>query len=191
MGSDKYKHLLWVDLETTGLDLDEDEIIEIGAILTDADLNVLTEYEEVIPPTEKGLERILHSAPVRKMHDANGLLDGIEKATLGQRTRDAAVVELDRTLYRILQNHNCEQGHVLLAGSGVGPFDRQFVRRHMPLTNRYLHYAVLDVGVLRRSFELWTEVPPCDLDELNHRAMDDVRNHLAEGRYFRDVMGRA
>ena len=71
------KYLLWVDLESTGLSTREDAIIEVAAVLTDADLNELGRYESLVRLDEAGWERLMANDFVRTMHEGNGLLDAL------------------------------------------------------------------------------------------------------------------
>lgn len=70
-------HLLWLDLETTGTDESKDSIIEIGCVLTDADLNEVSDFTMYVEPTDEALGRLLRNDIVREMHKANGLLDRV------------------------------------------------------------------------------------------------------------------
>lgn len=187
-----YKRLLWFDLETTGLDMSRDQIIEVGAVLTDTDLNEIGGWSWTIQPSHEGYTRLLSTKAVRQMHDANGLLDEIESMPIASLDEYAKrLTEVDQELNVILWNQDVKAGEVLMAGSGVGPFDRPWVRKAMPLTDSWLHYSVFDIGTLRKAWAFWSgdknpyEVPK---DNLTHRALDDVRNHLSEARGYREMM---
>lgn len=116
-------HLLWLDLETTGTDETKDSIIEIGCVLTDADLNEIGTFTMYVEPTDEALGRLLRNEVVREMHAANGLLDLIADP-------DGAAVrphEAASELLGWLDSHSV--GKVAIAGSGVAHFDRRFLDR--------------------------------------------------------------
>lgn len=174
--------LLWLDLETTGSSVDHDSIIEIGAVLTTTDLTEMAEFSMVIDPSDEALGRMLRCAPVKAMHEANGLLAEVMEGT-GNKPHDAS-----KALLAWLEENGAKQGRTVLAGSGVAHFDRRFIDRYMPQVSRYLRYWVIDIGVIRRAHDMWvgTEVSTAN-DAKTHRSVDDVRCHLAEARAFRDL----
>ena len=189
--------ILWTDLETTGAEEDKDDIIEIGAIYTDFKLqtpnNSAMGWQTVVEPTEAALGRMVKNNIVRNMHTENGLLD----ECIGSPTRApsirAAEMEMINWLDRTI-NYSTTKGPVrkfrfMLAGSGVGHFDRRFIRRHMPILDSLLVFSPLDVGNVRRlakfaGFEPST-VP--SQDTKNHRALDDIRLHLQEAQAYFDL----
>jgi len=188
-------HLLFTDLETTGLDPRLDDIIEAGFILTTTELTVVEVRQNLVRPTPAAMTRLLGSDALVRMHTANGLL-----AELGvtDRPTDAfpdtvlPVADVERQVIGLLAGHGTGKGLVHLAGSGVAAFDKPFLARHMPLLCAHLHYAPIDVGVLRRTWQMWTGA---DLVTVNqdktHRALDDARCHLAEATAFRRVFAAA
>lgn len=174
--------LLWVDLETTGSNEKKDCIIEVGAILTDPKLHTLWEFERVVSPKPLGLGRLLQNPVVKEMHERNGLLERI----LGGFANAAAHVVEQELLYKL---NEYQPRTVLLAGSGVGHFDRRFIKAEMGRLDNFLHYACLDVGSIRRLCQ-FTDVKTVDLpnDRKTHRALDDIRLHVAEARMFADML---
>jgi oligoribonuclease len=172
--------LLWLDLETTGSDVDLDEIIEVACVLTDNQLNeVGMTFNRVASVSSKGVARMWANDAVFEMHDANGLLRDCRSGF--------SIQEIDRQLYEALSELP-DASRLTLAGSGVGHFDIKFVRAYMPLLAKRLEYYVIDVGVLRRTWRLWHGE---DLTDVNtrktHRALDDVFCHLEEARKFREL----
>lgn len=179
-------HLLWVDLETTGSDPTKDCIIEVGAILTDQDLNVLGEYSELVAPTEEGLGRLMMNPTVRRMHEANGLLEELLDLSA---TPPRRVHHVSAHLVHWADDLGARRGRTILAGSGVGHFDRRFIAKWMPLVDKFLRYWCIDIGVVRRAHEMWADTPlPSDADtRKTHRALDDIRCHLEEAKAFRTL----
>ena len=172
--------ILWIDLETTGSD-DDDKIIEVGAILTDRDLNEISYFESVISPKdaleqEESYIRMAKNDIVLNMHTNSGLMYDF-LAGQGLPIDEAEDAMLDW----LSENGAKDSQHIPLAGSGVGHFDRKYIRRYWPRLDKKLTYWVYDVGVLRRVFELagleWIS------EQKTHRALDDITFHLDEMRY--------
>lgn len=176
-------HLLWCDLETTGSDEANDSIIEVGCVLTTYDLTELGDFTAVVKPEPLGLGRMLQNEVVRSMHEKNGLLADVLAANDEDRPH--------KVVQRLLHWLDCigaEQGKLVLAGSGVGHFDRRFIARYMPQLHKALRYWVIDIGVIRRAHEMWVGPDPFrHNDGKTHRALDDVRCHVAEARSFRGL----
>jgi oligoribonuclease len=189
--------LLWVDLETTGSEEDKDDIIEIGATMTDFDFERVDyragrDFSMVIEPSEYALGRLMKNGIVRQMHNENGLLEDC----VGDPTRKKCIEEAEAELINWMslavnsrkQRGSAEKYKYMLAGSGVGHFDRRFINQHMPRLARLLTFAPLDVGMIRRFLKI-SGVDPSFADnthEKNHRALDDVLLHLEEARAYRD-----
>lgn len=179
--SDTPDRVLWVDLETTGLATDLDEIIEIGAIITDPELNTLATFRSTVRPTDAGLRRLRTDEYVSAMHAANGLLDELTDPTRAL----PDITEVQRRMISWLDANGRPGAPFFLAGSGVSHFDDDMIARWLPDIADRLHYASPDVGVLRRFHTLTTGHPLVDAnDRKTHRAMDDVRCHLDEARAF-------
>jgi oligoribonuclease len=175
--------LVWIDLEMTGLDVETHRIVELAVLVTDARLE----------PLDDGIDLIVHqpaevlasmSDVVRKMHTKSGLLAEIEASTL---TLDAAGT---RALEYIAQ-HVPEPGTVPVCGNSIG-VDRRFLDRYLPALDRYLHYRSIDVSSLKELCRRW--YPDAYRrrpgKEEAHRALADIRESIAELRYYRDTIMR-
>lgn len=175
-------HLLWCDLECSGSDETHDEIIEIGCVLTTHDLMEIGEFTSLVKPGPLALGRMLQNPVVRAMHEKNGLLDEI----LGLDGDDARPHRVAAEILAWLEENDIPEGKLVLAGSGVGHFDRRFIKKYMPQLDRWLRYWVIDIGVIRRAHDMWvgTTVSTAN-DGKTHRALDDARCHLEEARAFR------
>lgn len=186
----KADHLLWVDLETTGLDENNDLVLEIGAVYTDLDLRELWSYGTVVAWPDEAVQTRLNDF-ARKMHTENGLLEDVSnvQAALAGPTLDAAVAQLVELLP--------ESDVVALAGSGIAHLDRPFINVQMPgLANR-LEYYNIDTGVLRRCLRIFggdaydiEDMPDSyDTDVKAHRALADVQAHLREALAYKAKLG--
>lgn len=175
------KFILWIDLETTGSDATSD-IIEVGAVLTDNDLNTVGEFNTTVQPTWNQLEKLRANPKVLGMHTKNGLLAELDH----QDSPNVAVV--DQVMNGWLNTYYTSLQHLPLGGSGVSHFDRQFIRRLMPIIDARLTYWAYDVGVLRRTRELFG-LPPLSIPEdKTHRALDDIKGHIAEMKFYRSEL---
>lgn len=178
--------LLWCDLETAGTDERRDPILEIAAILTDSDLRELATFEVVVKP-DLDVEDLRSAAGdvVRVMHDENGLW---EECADGR-----PILWAEQDLIRLITYHSPEK-KVRLAGSGVGHFDRRFIRHQMPSLDTHLDHAPFDVGQVRRFCELANPPLLARVTERSarrgraHRAMSDIRSHLEEARLYVDLI---
>ena len=170
-------NLLFLDLESTG-NRPDDQIVEIGALLVSEDLSeVLDEFTCTIDPGLEGWAKIRSLAVVAQMHHDSGLWDDLEA-----RRNMVGLAEAEAKLLSWFDDIE----PITIAGSGVANFDKPLVERWMPELASRLTYFTHDVGHLRRQYRTATGhlLTPIDSTK-THRAIDDVRCHLAEARIFR------
>lgn len=177
--------MLWLDLETTGSDSEYDEIIEIGAFLTDPNLEVVGDpFEIVVRPTPFAFDRMMNNDVVREMHLANGLYNdcAVAEDTIGD-------AEDKMIRWLIAYDVNRGESRVILSGSGVSHFDRRFIHRQMPEAERFMVHWPIDVGVVRRFLDLSGVLPDDQRPpDKKHRALDDARLHLEEALSYRAIV---
>ncbi len=174
------QHLIWIDLEMTGLDPDSDSILEIATLVTDKELNVLAEGPELA---------IAHPlARLEAMDDWNRTTHrktGLWNRVLASQT-DMAEAEA-QTLAFLAQW--VPAGKSPICGNSICQ-DRRFLVRHMPALERYFHYRNLDVSTIKELARRWS---PALLDGHSktgaHTALSDIRESVAELAYFRRFMG--
>lgn len=177
--------LLFLDLETTDLDVRHCYLLEVAAVVTGADLDPVAAGQWAVrPPIPVDTLRAAADPTVRDMHDRNGLWEACKH------TADRAA-DVDDRLGQLLAPFTASEDPPVLAGSGVAAFDRAVMRRWLPASESVLSYRHLDVSSLREAFRRWA--PETRLRENNskHRAMDDVQAALREARRYRQRIASA
>ncbi|MCM3516117.1 oligoribonuclease [Nocardioides sp. P86] len=172
--------LVWIDCEMTGLDLGADALIEVAALVTDFDLNVLGEgVDLVVRPPAAALEQM--GDYVRDMHEKSGLLTELD-AGLTMADAEAAVLAYVR-------EHCGEGSRPPLAGNTVGT-DRAFLARDMPELEAFLHYRIIDVSSIKELARRWYPRAYYAAPEKrgNHRALADIQESIEELRYYREAV---
>lgn len=196
--------IAWIDIETDGRP-HPTNIWELALVLTDHKLETVAEYTWICPQTFPNTR--LNDIPtnVLRMHVNNGLIDDLYDAEeqtrlfLDSRRNDISLriarthETLDRLIDIALSNHGVTNEPIPYAGSGVGHYDRGIIRDRLPKTHSKLTYWGYDIGVVRRFLRLSGrgEYIPTEFtvknENFTHRALDDIRNHLAEARIYRDL----
>jgi oligoribonuclease len=173
-------HYLWLDLETTGLDPEQDAILEIGAIVTDDNLSELATRRYLLDPGYDWINEI--DEHVLAMHCKSGLVHELEDPFNHFAYHE--LLHVEKLIVALVEPYLTD-GKITLAGSGVGCFDMQVIRAQMPELAQRLNYYVIDVGCVRRFLRDICGVKLPELGAVNHRALDDVQHHLTEARQFR------
>ncbi len=174
-------HLIWLDLEMTGLEPERDQILEIATIVTNSDLEILAEGP-VIPIHQP--QSVLDGMDEwnQRHHGASGLIDRVRKSTW---TMAAAEQETLRFLAQWVP-----QGASPLCGNSICQ-DRRFLARLMPELERYFHYRNLDVSSLKILAQRWKpEVAQAFQKQTAHQALADVRESIAELAHYRTQLFR-
>jgi oligoribonuclease len=175
--------LAWMDLEMTGLDPTSDLIVEIATLVTDDDLTIVAEGPDlVVAASEEQLAAM--SDFVRTMHTKSGLLGEIEASTLT--LADAGAATLD-----FLRAHIPRAGTVPLCGNSIG-VDRRFLALQLPEVEHFLHYRSIDVSTVKELARRWLPAAAEGAPEKRgaHRAMDDIKESIAELAYYRETVFR-
>lgn len=164
--------ILWLDLETTG-NRPHDDIIEIGAVMTDISLRALGTFEATYR-THLTLDDL--GDTVARMHVGNGLWEAVTMSPRFAEDGEQRVLDFVREFVS-------PRDVVPLGGSGVSHFDRRYIDRTWPRVSRALTYWAYDIGSVRRFARLAGIYPPIQ-GAKSHRAMDDVLSHIEEARWF-------
>ena len=169
-------HLVWIDLEMTGLDIKRDKIIEIATVITDTELNIVaTGPNLVIHQPSAALTNL--DPWVEKTHSESGLLERVRNSELT--TQDAML----STLAFIKQHVAPQQSP--LCGNSIGT-DRAFLQEHMPDIADYVHYRNLDVSSIKLLQNYWYTNTKVFTKANNHRALDDILGSIAELKHYRE-----
>ncbi len=170
--------LVWIDLEMTGLEPARHTIVEIACLITNSELELV----------DDGIDIVVHATPVelaemddfvRNMHTKSGLLPAIEASTV-------ELADAGRTVLDYIRSHVPSKRSSPLCGNSIG-VDRRFLAAYLPELDEYLHYRSIDVSSLKELCRRWY---PADYrgrpgKAESHRALDDIRESVAELRYYR------
>ena len=175
--TDKRNNLIWIDLEMTGLSPDNDRIIEIATIVTDAQLNPIAE------------------GPVLAVHQSDALLEGMDEwntehhnnSGLVARVKESRISEMQAQAQTLdFLKEYVEAGMSPMCGNSICQ-DRRFLANYMPELEAFFHYRNLDVSTLKELARRWKpEILDGFKKENKHLALDDIRESIAELQYYRE-----
>ncbi|HXA61370.1 MAG TPA: oligoribonuclease [Streptosporangiaceae bacterium] len=169
--------LVWIDCEMTGLDLGGDALIEIAALVTDGELNILDEgIDVVIKPPKESITQM--SKVVRDMHTTSGLLKELPSGT--------TLAEAESMVLDYLKQHVPEAKKAPLCGNSIAT-DRSFLARDMPALDTHLHSRMVDVSSIKELARRWYPRVYFASPEKKggHRALADITESIRELRYYR------
>ncbi len=170
-----------MDLEMTGLDHDNDVIVEIATIVTDDELNIVAEGPDlVVHVDDEALARM--NDVVLNMHTGSGLLEKIKTSTVD-------LAEAGAQTLAFIKEHVPEPRTVPLCGNSIGT-DRRFLAKWLPEIEEHLHYRSVDVSSIKELAKRWypQAVSRAPGKHGTHRALDDIRESIAELRYYREAV---
>jgi oligoribonuclease len=173
--------LVWIDCEMTGLDLAKDQLVEIAVIVTEADLTELDSgISIIIRPDDLSILEGMDPVVV-DMHTSSGLLELIPDGI--------PLAEAEEQVLAYVRQHVPDARKAPLAGSSVY-VDRGFLSRDMPDLDAHLHYRLVDVSSVKEISRRWYPRAYFNSPEKkgNHRALGDIRESIAELRYYRDAV---
>ncbi|XP_035790385.1 oligoribonuclease, mitochondrial-like [Anopheles albimanus] len=176
-------HIVWIDLEMTGLDVESDRILEIACIITDSELNI----------TAKGPNLILHEPDsvlegmnewCKKQHRQTGLVEAVKESRL-------TLQQAEKDILDFIKQY-CPAKTCPMAGNSIY-MDRLFISKHMPALNEYLHYRVIDVSTIKELCKRWNNITYSDAPRkrLVHRALDDILESITELTYYKNSFFRS
>jgi len=172
-------NLIWIDLEMTGLDPDNDVIIEIATVVTDKDLNLLADGP-VIAVHQPDSRLAAMDAWNTRQHGQSGLTERVRASCI-------EIAEAERQTLAFLQQW-LEPGTSPMCGNSICQ-DRRFLARQMPALERFFHYRNLDVSSFKEVARRWRpEILGGFRKQSSHLAMDDIRDSIAELAYYRECL---
>lgn len=174
-------HLIWIDLEMTGLNPNTDLIIEIATIITDRKLEILEEGPvfAIVQPEDVLLNM---DAWNTKQHARSGLIERIR----GSHIHEAEAEEHTLEFIKKWVPPNCSP----MCGNSICQ-DRRFLYRHMPKLERYFHYRNLDVSTIKELAKHWKpDIVKQFKKKSVHLAMEDIKESIAELRHYRETFFR-
>lgn len=172
-------NLIWVDLEMTGLDPETHKIIEIASIVTDSELNILAEGP-VIAIHQPETELAKMDDWCTNTHTASGLVARVQAS---EHNEESAIRETIAFLEKWVP-----KGKSPICGNSIGQ-DRRFLYKHMPELEEYFHYRYVDVSTIKELTRRWKpEVLDGFSKQGSHLALDDIRESIAELKYYRETI---
>jgi oligoribonuclease len=173
--------LAWMDLEMTGLDPSRNVIVEIATLITDDDLVTVAEGPDiVVHASDEELAQM--DGVVRRMHARSGLLASIEASS-------TSLAEAGRQTLAFLRAQIETPRSVPLCGNSIGT-DRRFLAMHLPQVDEFLHYRSVDVSSIKELCRRWYPdvLAQAPTKAETHRALDDIRESIAELAYYRSTI---
>ena len=174
---DKKQHLVWIDLEMTGLIPESDRIIEIATIVTNTDLQVVAEGPVLAIHQPAQIMAGMDDWNKRH-HGASGLTERVKHSPYNESEAEQATLKF--------LNQYCESGHSPMCGNSICQ-DRRFLARYMPSLEAFFHYRNLDVSSIKELAKRWRpDVADGVKKEGSHKALEDIRDSIAELRHYRE-----
>ena len=173
-------YIVWVDCEMTGLDVEIDEICEIGVVVTDGELNVIDPgLQLVIKPSDTALQNM--GEFVTQMHTDSGLINEIPNGI--------SITQAEAKVMEYIKQWVLDERTAPLAGNSIGT-DRMFLNRQMPNLDKFLHYRNIDVSSLKELARRWYPRVYFQLPKKtgNHRALADILESIQELKYYRKAI---
>lgn len=170
-------NLIWIDLEMTGLDVETDTIIEIATIVTDKHLNELAEGPVLAVGQSRQTMQLMDEWNTRQ-HGQSGLTERVLQSEISLAQAESATLDFLAAWV--------DAGAAPMCGNSICQ-DRRFLAREMPQLERYFHYRNLDVSTLKILAQQWApEVARGYKKDSSHRALEDIRDSIAELTWYRD-----
>lgn len=171
------QHLIWIDLEMTGLNPDSDLIIEIATIVTDKDLNILAQGPVLaVHQSDEALAAM--DDWNQQHHGQSGLIDRVKASTIDAKEAERRTIEFLKQWVPENTSPMC--------GNSIGQ-DRRFLYRYMPALEAYFHYRNIDVSTLKELAARWAPEIKKGFNKMaSHQALDDIIESVEELRYYRE-----
>lgn len=170
--------LVWIDMEMSGLKPATDEVLEIAVLITNKELEVVVEGPQLIIQHPESLFGKM-DAWCQDHHTKSGLWKAVLASDVSLASAEQQVLEFLKTYVGPRQAPLC--------GNSIAQ-DRMFLMQHMPSVHEYLHYRMIDVSTLKELVRRWYPGGPTAPAKANsHRALDDIKESIAELRFYRET----
>lgn len=167
--------LIWIDLETTGLDHTKESILEIAIIITDKDLNIIDNGIDLIIHQPDHILNTMQGWP-KKQHKKSGLTEASRSSTITLQQAEKEALKLVRKY--------CKRGKGILCGNSLF-LDKSFLWRYMPALLDYLHYRIIDVSTIKELVRRWYGEKYIPKKKQTHRAREDILESIEELKQYR------
>lgn len=179
--------LIWIDLETTGLDLDRQMlgcrkhfILEIGLHITDSNFNIIDDGINLIIKQDTTLIQLISDPKAFEFHKESGLLDLVSTSNL-------TLIEAEKYILNYLHSYNIQAKSSPICGNNVS-FDKNFIDAQMPNLAEFFHYRKIDVSSFKEVFNrLHPENAKIIKKRLKHRALDDIKESINEFKTYQSL----
>ena len=169
--------LVWMDLEMTGLDVENDVILEIATVITDGDLNLVAQGPALAVHRDEATLTAMDRWNT-KHHTESGLVERVRQSAVSQTEAEAVTLAF-------VERH-CAAQTAPLCGNTVWQ-DRRFLIRYMPVLDAYLHYRIVDVSTVKELARRWNpQLIDAFKKKNTHRALDDIHESIAELKLYRE-----
>jgi oligoribonuclease len=170
-------HLVWVDMEMSGLEPDRDRILEVAMVVTDKDLNLIAEGPVLVVHQSDAVLDAMDNWN-KGTHGKSGLVDKVKASTLGD-------AEVEAQMLAFMKQH-VPARTTPMCGNSICQ-DRRFMVRYMPALEAYFHYRNLDVSTLKELAKRWKPgIMEGFKKQNNHTALADIVESIEELKYYRE-----
>ena len=168
-------HLIWIDLEMTGIDPEKHVILEIATVVTDGDLTVVAEGPNIVIYQPEAI-LVTMDQWAESHHQASGLLERVKASSYDCKRAEQMTLEF--------LHPYCRKEHSPLCGNSVWQ-DRRFLAKYMPSLNAFFHYRNIDVSSIKELVKRWYPALPPFKKEKAHLASMDIQESIHELKYYR------
>ena len=170
-------HLIWLDMEMTGLEPEREKIIEMAIIITDSNLETIAESPVWVVHQSDALLAAMDEWN-KSTHGRSGLIDKVKASSMDEKT-------VEQEALAFVQSY-ASKGASPMCGNSIGQ-DRRFMVKYMPTLEAWFHYRNLDVSTLKELCKRWAPtVAKGFVKKADHTALADVRESIAELKYYRE-----
>ena len=170
-------HLVWVDMEMSGLDPDKDVVLEVALVVTDKDLNLVEEGPVLVVHQSDAVLDAMDSWN-KSTHGKSGLIDKVKASPLSE-------ADVENQMIEFMKRHVGERKSPMCGNSICQ--DRRFMARHLPKLEAYFHYRNLDVSTLKELAARWRPELKDGFKKANsHTALADIQESIEELKYYRE-----